>query len=450
MKHTYAFPKGFEWGCATASYQVEGAAWTGGRKASVWDTFCRQPGRVALDQSGDVGCNQYRHYRADAKLMKGLGLKCYRFSVAWPRVFPDGFGKRNAKGLAYYDRLVDALLANGIEPWVTLFHWDLPQALQDRYGGWESREVAPHFADYAAAVTRCLSDRVINFFTINEFVCFTDAGYSQGGFPPGKMLPNKARNQVRHNAVLAHGMAVQALRAHAKRNVRVGLAENAAICTPVIETAEHIAAARKAMRVKNAPFLTAVMEGRYHPDYLKAEGADAPAVQPGDMAIIGSPLDFVGLNIYTPVYVRADDSPAGFAEVPHPESSPRMHMPWLHFGPQAIYWGVRHASEIWNVRDVRITENGCASEDKPTPDGEIYDTDRTMYLRNHFIAAQRAVSEGYPLKGYFVWSLMDNFEWCYGYTKRFGIVYVNFTTQQRTLKLSAKFYREVIRRNAVV
>lgn len=450
MKQAYAFPKGFQWGSATASYQVEGAAWTGGRKASIWDTFCRQPGRVAMDHNGDVGCNQYGHYRTDARLMKWLGVSCYRFSVAWPRVIPAGTGRVNARGLDYYDRLVDALLENGVAPWATLYHWDLPQALQDRYGGWESREIASHFADYAAAVTRRLSDRVRHFFTINEFWCFTDAGYSTGMFPPGKTLPNKIRNRVRHNAVLAHGMAVQAIRAHARKPPHVGLAENAAICTPVIETEEHIAAARRAMRVKNAPFLTAVLEGRYLPEYLEAEGADAPEVEAGDMAIIGSPLDFVGLNIYTPLYVRADDGPAGWAEVPNPESYPRMFLPWLTFGPQAIYWGVRLTRDLWKVKDIRITENGCPSDDKPAANGEIYDTDRTMYLRNHFIAAHRAVAEGYPLKGYFVWSFLDNFEWCWGYTRRLGLFYVNYSTQQRIPKLSAKFYREVIARHAVV
>jgi len=250
--------------------------------------------------------------------------------------------------------------------------------------------------------------------------------------------------------VLAHGLAVQAIRANARQQVKVGLAENAQICVPVIETPEQVRATKKAMRELNAPFLTAVLEGHYHEAYLKAEGANAPEVREGDMAAIGGPLDFVGLNMYAPTYIRAADCPSGFAVVPHPESYPRMELPWLYLGPQIAYWGPRWAKEIWDVDDVRITENGCASQDTLTPDNETYDTDRVMYLRNHFIAAHRAVSEGWPLKGYFVWSLMDNFEWCHGYTKRFGIVYVNYTTQERLPKLSAKFYREVIARNAVV
>lgn len=450
MAETYRFPEGFEWGAATASYQVEGAANEGGRAPSIWDTHCRVPGRIVMDHTGDVSVDQYHRYKEDVQLMKWLGLKAYRFSVAWPRVFPEGFGKVNPEGLAYYDRLVDELLANGIEPWLTCFHWDLPQALQDRFGGWESRETAKHFGDYVAEVTRHLSDRVTRFFTINEFGCFTDAGYGGGEFPPGKRLPPKEKNQVRHHGVLAHGLAVQAIRANARRDVKVGLAENSSICVPVIETEEHVEAAKRAMRRLNAPFLTAVLEGKYHEDYLASEGANAPTVEAGDMEAIGSPLDFVGLNMYAPTYIRADGGPSGFAVVPHPGSYPRMEMPWLYLGPQIAYWGPRWANEIWGVQDVRITENGCAAEDKLTPDGEVYDTDRVMYLRNHFIAAHRAVSEGYPLKGYFVWSLMDNFEWCWGYTKRFGIVYVNYTTLERIPKLSAKFYREVIARNRVV
>lgn len=450
LKHYYQFPKGFVWGCATASYQVEGATKADGRGTSIWDTFCQTPGRIVMDHTADVAVDQYHRYKEDVQLMKWLGLKAYRFSVAWPRIFPEGSGKVNRKGLDYYDRLVNELLANRIEPWLTFFHWDLPQALQDRCGGWESRETAKYFGEYVSCVTKHLSDRVTHFFTINEFGCFTDADYGGGVFPPGKQLPAKERNQVRHHGVLAHGLAVQAIRANAKRKPKVGLAENSQICVPVIETPEHIKAAKKAMRQLNAPFLTAVLEGRYHDAYLKAEGANAPHVEDGDMEIIGSPLDFIGLNMYAPTYIRADDGPSGFAVVPHPESYPRMEMPWLYLGPQIAYWGPRWLKEIWDVDDVRITENGCASQDRLAPNGEVYDTDRVMYLRNHFIAAHRAISEGWPLKGYFVWSLMDNFEWCWGYTKRFGIVYVNYSTLERIPKLSAKFYREVIKGNSVV
>ena len=447
----YRFPPSFLWGCATASYQVEGAAREGGRGPSIWDTHSHTPGRVVMDYTGDRSVDQYHRYKADVRLMKWLGLKAYRFSVAWPRVFPEGQGKLNAKGLAYYDRLVDALLAAGIEPWMTMFHWDLPQALEDRIGGWQSRDIAEYFADYVTAVVRRLSDRVTHYFTINEFWCFTDAGYgSEPQSPPLRKLPPKERNQVRHNALRAHGLAVQAIRAHARRKAQVGLAENAQICVPVIETPEHIAAARAAMRSLNAPFLTAVMEGRYLDSYLAAEGEAAPEFTAEDMASIGGPLDFVGLNMYAPTYIRADGkSPEGFTQVPHPDTYPRQGMPWLYVGPQIAYWGPRLAAELWQPRAVYITENGCASDDRPAADGQVYDTDRVMYVRNHLIAAQRAVREGWPLRGYFLWSLLDNFEWNWGYTKRFGIVYVNYETLARTPKLSAHFYRATIARGAV-
>jgi len=454
MQDYYSFPKNFLWGVATASYQVEGAAKDDGRGPSVWDTFSHAPGNTASDHTGDVACDQYHLYRDDVKLMKSLGAKAYRFSVSWSRVFPQGYGKVNEKGIAYYERLVDALLEAGIQPWMTLFHWDLPQAIEDKFGGWRSRDTARHFADYAAFMTKRLSDRVRNYFTINEFFCFTDKSYATppGGeaFAPGVYLSNAGRNQVRHHAVLGHGMAVQAIRANARKPASIGLAENAAVFAPVVETQENIAAARKAMRECNGHFLTAVMEGKYPDTYLKGQGADAPRFTDEDMKIIGSPLDFVGLNAYTPSYVRATETTPGYEILPMPESYPRMVMPWLFIGPQVVYWGPRLISDLWKVKAVYITENGCAALDKLTPRKEVLDTDRVMFLRNHFIAAHRAVSEGVPLKGYFVWSLLDNFEWCFGYTRRFGIVYTNYETQERTPKMSAQFYKEVIRRNAVV
>ncbi len=451
MADYYKFPDSFLWGCATASYQVEGAAKEDGRGPSIWDTFSHTPGHIAMDHTGDVSVDQYHRFRDDIQLMQWLGLKAYRFSVSWSRVFPEGEGEPNEKGFDYYDRLVDALLAARIQPWMTLFHWDLPQALQTKYGGWASRETSKRFGDYAAAVTRRLSDRVTRFFTINEFMCFTDSGYKCTTFPPGIVLPEPQANQVRHHALLAHGLAVAAIRANAKRPPAVGLAENAVVTVPVIETAEHIEAARQAMRRQNAPFLTAVMEGAYMPAYLESCGKAAPVFTEADMKTIGAPLDFLGINAYSPQIVRADAStPAGFSVVPFADSHPRMHMPWLYFGPQVLYWAPRHAREIWNVNDVYITENGCAADDKLNTAKEVDDTDRLMFLRQYLIAAHRAVAEGWPLKGYFLWSLLDNFEWACGYTKRFGVTYVNYETQERIPKLSAKFYREVIARHAIV
>lgn len=445
------FPEGFLWGAATAAYQVEGAAREDGRGLSIWDAFSHSPGRIRNDDTGDVAVDQYHRYREDIEWMKWLGLKAYRFSIAWPRVLPEGEGKSNPKGIDYYERLADALLTAGIQPWATLFHWDLPQTLQEKYGGWQSRETALRFADYAALMAQRLSDRVVHWFTINEFMCFTDMGYRHTQFPPATVLPEQQANQVRHHAVLAHGLAVAALRANAVRPIHVGLAENAQIPVPVVETAEHIDAARKAIRIQNAPFLTACLEGRYLDSYLIECGSNAPHFTNEDLRTIGAPLDFVGINAYSPLPVRADPAqPHGYAVIPWPESYPRMHMPWLYFGPQILYWTPRLLQEVWNIQNVYITENGCAADDRLNLEGEIEDLDRVLFLREYLAAAHRATSEGRPLRGYFLWSLLDNFEWAWGYSRRFGILYVNYRTLERIPKRSAKFYRELIAHNALV
>lgn len=444
------FPPEFLWGSATASYQVEGAHDKDGKGVSVWDTFVRQPGKIAQGGTGDVAVDHYHRYKQDVKLMQWLGVKAYRFSIAWPRVFPSGSGQPNEKGIAFYERLVDELLAHGIEPCPTLYHWDHPQALEDRFGGWRSRETAKYLGEYAGYVAQRLSDRVTRFMTTNEFFCFTDFSYGLGVRPPGLRLGQRELGQIRHNALLGHGMAAAALRAGARRPIQVGLAENPQICVPVIETQEHIAAARKAQRELAAPFLTAVLEGKYLDTYLAAMGPDAPRYTAEDMKLIGTPLDFLGLNCYQPTWVRAEAaSPAGFAVVEPPPSYPRMVSGWLYYGPQVLYWAPRHMGEIWGVKKVFITENGCSAADRRGSDGQIRDTDRVMFLRDYLIQAHRAVSEGWPLAGYFVWSLLDNFEWNAGYTERFGIVYVDFETQERVPKLSAEFYRETIARGAV-
>src|SRR5215471_10912078 len=329
------FPSKFLWGCATSAYQIEGAADEDGRKPSIWDTFSHTPGKTFQGQTGDIADDSYHRYKEDVKLLKSLGVGAYRFSISWPRLFPDGKGHANEKGVAYYDSVIDELLKNDIAPYVTLFHWDLPQALA---GGWQSRDTATAFADYAGYVSKQFSDRVGHFFTVNEFVSFTDAGYKTGEFAPGLKLADADVNQVRHHAVLAHGLAVQAIRANAKAGTKIGLAEDATIFVPVIENREHIEAARRATREENAPFLTAVMEGRYTDSYLQREGANAPHVKPGDMKIIGSPLDFVGLNVYAPEYVRADSSTVGYRVESRPSSFPHMASPWLFIGPEVMYW----------------------------------------------------------------------------------------------------------------
>ena len=445
-----AFPAGFLWGTATASYQVEGAVAEDGRGPSVWDTFSHTPGKVVNNATGDVADDHYHRYKTDVQLMKSLGVKAYRFSIAWPRVFPQGSGAPNPKGLDFYNRLVDELLANGIEPFATLYHWDLPQVLQDRVGGWESRETAQAFGDYAGYVAERLTDRVHHIFTINEFGAFMELGYRIGIHAPGVKLPPGRFNQARHNGVLGHGLAVQAIRAKGKPGTKVGLAENLVVGVPVIETPAHIAAAEQATRQVNAQYLTVIMEGKYTDAYLAATGADAPHFTPEDLRVIASPLDFVGTNIYQPMFVRADSGPSGFAVVPNPASYPHMASPWLFIGPEVLYWGPHHVAKLWNVPEIYVTENGCSSSDIPAADGQVYDSDRVMFLRNYLTQLQRAVADGVPVQGYFLWSLMDNFEWADGYTNRFGLHYVDYATQQRTPKLSAAFYREVIAANRVL
>jgi beta-glucosidase len=442
------FPQGFLWGSATASYQVEGAVHEGGRGASVWDTFSHTAGKTAKGDTGDVADDFYHLYQSDIKLMKELGLKTFRFSIAWSRIFPNGVGKPNQAGMDFYNRLVDALMAADIQPYCTLFHWDLPQALQDT-GGWESRDTVKAFADYAGYTAGVLSDRVKHFMTINEMRSFVELGYGNGVHAPGLKLDAKRLAQLTHNVVLAHGMAVQSIRAHSKAATKVGMADNATATTPVIETSEHIAAARKAMREENAMFLTVVEEGRYTDLYLKRLGANAPKFTAEEMDIIKSPMDFVGLNVYQPTYVRAADSEGGYSVVQPPASYPHMYSDWLTVGPEALYWSPKLVADIWKVKEIYITENGASSTDRLASDGQIYDTDRVMYLRNYMTQMHRAISEGVPIKGYFLWSLLDNYEWADGYEKRFGIVYVDFTTQKRTPKLSASFYKDVIRSNRV-
>jgi beta-glucosidase len=444
------FPGEFLWGTATSAYQIEGAVNEDGRGPSIWDRYVRTPGKIADRSSGDVTSDSYHLYKEDVRLMKALGAKAYRFSIAWPRVFPEGIGTPNPKGLDYYNRLLDELLANGIEPFATMYHWDLPQALQDRLGGWLSRDNSKAFADYAGYVAEHLSDRIKSFFTINECSRLVALGYGSGTDAPGLSLSQPELNQIRHNVALGHGLAVQAIRAHGRPGTRVGPAENIVICVPAIETPANLRAAEIATRELNAGYLTAMLEGKYTDAFLTDSGKAAPNHTAEDLRIISTPIDFVGLNVYTPHhYVVAADNERGFALAPFPASFPNMDSPWLRLGPEAMYWAPRHLAKLWSVKSIYITENGTSSTDAPDAGGNIYDVDRIMYLRSYLTQLQRATAEGVPVRGYFLWSLLDNFEWSDGLKRTYGLYRVDFKTLQRTAKLSASFYRETIRRNAV-
>jgi beta-glucosidase len=455
------FPEGFAWGVATSAFQIEGAVKEDGRGPSIWDTYAHTPGKIKDGANADVANDHYHRYKDDIRLMRDIGVKAYRFSIAWPRIFPAGTGAPNPKGIDFYRRLIDALLEAGIKPFPTLYHWDLPQALQDK-GGWQSRDTASAFADYAGYVAGQLSDRASHFFTINEFFSIVDIGHRgietmvdgkkvRIELAPGLRLSNAKLYQVRHNAVLAQGLAVQAIRANARAGTKCGPADNLSTAVPAIETADNIKAAEVATREMNAGTLTAILEGKYTDAYIAAAGKDAPKFTTEDLKIISSPVDFIGLNVYRPsVYVVASDRGLGFRPIPFNKSHPHMLSSWHLLGPEVMYWAPRMVAALWNTKEIYLTENGCAASDEMSAQGRVDDSDRVMFLRNHLAHLRRATAEGVPVKGYFHWSLMDNFEWSDGFTRRFGLVYVDFRTQVRTPKLSAAYFRETAAKNAVV
>ncbi len=440
---TYQFPPDFAWGVAAASAQIEGAAFEDGKGHSIWDTFCRQPGAVLNGDTLDVACDHYHLYEQDADLMKELGWRNYRLSLAWPRVFPDGGSEINPAGLEFYDRLIDAFLEREITPWVTLFHWDLPQKLEDE-NGWLNRATVDAFAVYADAATKRLGDRVKNWFTLNEMPCFIGLGYGTGLHAPGRRESQQLVNQGYHHALLAHGRAVEIVRANVPQ-ARVGLVHNPPTPIPIIETPEHIEAARHNYERANGPLMAPVFRGQY-PDWLM-ESPDAPRLQAGDMETIAQPGDFLGLNLYAGYFVRAGDVRR---ELPLPAQFPRGDLDWIAVTPQTLYWQIRLAREVFGVESFYVTENGAAFADEMTAEGEVLDLDRREYLRNYLIGLQRACAEGFDVKGYFAWSVMDNYEWAEGYAKRFGLIHVDFETQKRTPKLSAQWYSAVCRENRVL
>jgi len=448
----YLFPSDFQWGVATAAYQIEGATKADGRSPSVWDTFSAMPGRVLNGDTGAIACDHYHRYTDDIRLMAELGVRHYRLSIAWPRILPAGTGTPNAAGVDFYQRLVDTLLAHNITPHVTLFHWDSPQALEDRYGSWRSRQMAQDFADYATVVVKALGDRVTHWMTLNEIFCFTHLGYGVNQTPPhapgNTVSAPKEVWQTSHHALLAHGLGCQAIRAASPRPCTVALVDNFLATVPLTATSDDIAAAQSAFLTvgTNGGIIFPALTGQYSPALLEHLGEQAPDIAPGDLEIIHQPLDALGFNVYSGVYVRATETPPGYEVLPFPPGYPRLHMPWLHVVPDSLYWGVRHVSETLRRPNlpIFISENGCAAQDAVSDRGEVLDLDRIHYLRQYLQAAHRAVSEGYPLRGYFLWSFLDNFEWAYGYDRRFGITYVDYATQQRFPKASFHWYKTCI------
>lgn len=452
LSYSSPFPDSFIFGVAAAAAQIEGAAQADGKGESIWDRFARLPGKVHGGDTLDVACDHYHRFDEDFALMASLGVKHYRLSLSWPRIFPNGDGELNPAGLDFYRRLLASMKKHGIAPWVTLFHWDLPQALEDR-GGWTSRVVVDAFARYADTVVQALSGEVKHWVTLNEIRCFTWLGYGIGSKAPGRQESEAVVNQTYHHALLCHGHAVRAVRAYGGPGARVGLTDNCDVCVPVTETPADIAAAQAWFLEKNAHLLGAIHAGRYPQPYLDRVGADAPRVEPGDFDLICLPTDFLGLNVYTATYVRAARDPQVgpvWEALPLPASYPRADSPWLNLVPQAIYWAPRMCQELYGYNSLYITENGCGYNEEPVIAGEVLDLHRRDYLRSHLRELHRAIADGVRLDGYFTWSFIDNYEWEDGYQRRFGIVHCDYATQTRTPKLSARYYAEVMRTRRIL
>ncbi|MBC7233942.1 MAG: beta-glucosidase [Chloroflexi bacterium] len=441
-----SFPQSFLWGVSTSAYQIEGAVDEDGRGLSIWDTFCRQPGKVRNGENGDVAADHYHRWQEDVHIMAELGLKAYRFSIAWPRILPSGYGAVNPKGLDFYGRLVDALLAKGIEPFPTLYHWDLPQALQDR-GGWPNRDTAYYFAEYAQVIAEALGDRVTYWITHNEPFVAAVLGYFTGEHAPGVQDP-VAAFQAGHHLLLSHGLAAQALRETARLRPHVGIALNLSPVYPASESEADRQAAVRFDGVLNRMFLDPLFRRQYPQDLLNLLGGLFPQPEPGDLDRIGAPLDFLGVNYYSRIVVRHDpEFPLIQAVQVQPEGAEYSQM-WEIY-PQGMYDLLTRIWADYRPAYVLVTENGIPVADAPDLDGRVRDERRIRYLRDHLVQVHRAMSDGVPLRGYFVWSLLDNFEWAHGYAMRFGLVYVDYATQQRIVKDSGRWYAQVVAENGV-
>lgn len=445
-----AFPADFVWGAAAASYQIEGAVSLDGKGPSDWDVFCEKPGAVFEGHSGRVACDHYHRYPEDVALMKELGLGAYRLSFSWPRIVPGGIGAVNQKGLDFYDRLIDLLLAAGIEPWVTLFHWDYPLALFHR-GGWLNRDSASWFAEYAGLIAERFSDRVRHFFTLNEPQVFIGFGLHEGRHAPGLELPLSEVLQAGHHALLAHGKAVQALRAHQKQPLKIGIAPVGIPKSPIDNEPESIEIARRAtfdVRAdnswNNSFWMDPVYLGRYPEEAERKYGKSMPQVQSGDLEIIRQDLDFFAVNIYhDELAVKDEHALDGYRFVPRPLSFPHTAFQWP-ITPSSLYHGPRYFYERYRL-PVVITENGLSSRDWVSLDGKVHDPGRIDFMARYLRELRRAMADGIPILGYFHWSILDNFEWAAGYRERFGLVHVDYETQKRTPKDSFYYYQDVIR-----
>lgn len=429
----------FIWGVATSSFQIEGAAHEDGRGPSIWDTFCRVPGKVANGDTGDIACDHYHRYNEDLDLMKWMGVDAYRFSVAWSRVIPNGVGSINQAGLDFYDRLIDGALERGIQPWITMYHWDLPQALQDR-GGWNNREIVKWFEEYANVLTNKFGDRVKHWMTLNEPLCSAWIGHLYGDMAPGITDLQTALN-ASHHLLMSHGIASQVTRTNVKDS-KVGIVINVTPAVPATDSDDDRRASKLADGFDNRWFLNPVFGQPYPADVIEELGM-APQIEAGDMSLINQPMDFLGINFYFRQTIASDPygSPLPIKNIRR-ENVKRTAMDWEVHAP-AFQEILTRIHRDYKPKEIYITENGSAWDDEIIS-GEINDEERISYMQSHLDAMFAAQKQGAPIRGYFAWSFMDNFEWAYGYDKRFGLVYVDYKTQKRTPKKSAIYYRELL------
>lgn len=445
------FDKNFLWGCASSAYQIEGAWNEDGKGESIWDRYCREEGHILNGDVGDTACDFYHRYKEDIALMKQMGIQAYRFSLSWPRILPNGVGEINQKGIDFYNAVIDELLKNGIEPYITLYHWDYPQALQDR-GGWLNQESIGWFAEYAAVVSEAFSDRVKNFITLNEPQCFTGLAHLQCINAPGNRLPQKELFQLVHNVLRAHGAAVIALRKYAKQPILVGYSPTCGMVYPKTETPEDIEACRRYLFscpddmdnwTWNVPwFSDPVFLGKYPEDGLKKYAEFLPTITEEDMALISQPLDFMGENIYNGIMIEADEN----GDPVYVERQPGFPTTGNHWPvtPECFRYGLRLLYERYRL-PIYVTENGVCNKDVISSDGRVHDPQRIDFLNRYILAMRQAMDDGADIRGYFQWTLTDNFEWNSGFRDRFGLIYVDFRTQRRYRKDSSYWYQELIR-----
>jgi len=462
MSKILKFPKDFKWGVATASYQIEGAWKKDGKGESIWDRFSHTKGKIRDGHTGDIACDSYHRFKEDVKVMKSLGIKQYRFSISWPRILPNGKGRVNEKGVTYYHRLIDELLKNGITPYITMFHWDLPQNLEDE-GGFRVKSTSYAFAEYAKVLAKRYSDKAVNWITLNEPLATAYAGYKLGMHAPGAKVSEKTLNQVIHNLLLSHGLGVLALGAYGKQDCNAGISMNPFVRMPATAGSKDYAAAKESwysgknelLRRSNEPpkmnwtngwWFDPLYLGKYPAGQWQEKKKDVPVITAEEMKIISTPTDFLGLNIYSGMNIK--EGKKGPEIVAFKENAPRMSSGG-YITPEALYYGVRIPAERYGIKNVIVTENGSSCNDVLLHNGKVNDLARVDFFKKYLASLHKVFKHKIGLQGYFIWTLLDNFEWSAGYTERFGICYTDFPSLRRIPKASAYFYKEVIKNNGL-